>query len=82
MSRRVLVRHLPIAEGLRARPGQWAEVANYRWRSAAQAAIRCIHNGVLPAYRPAGAFETEIRYDAEGDAHVWARYTGIQEVAA
>lgn len=82
MSRRVLIRHQPIAEGLRALPGQWGEVANYRGNVAAKSAVYGIHTGSLPSYQPAGEFEAEVRYDAEGDAHVWARYVGAQEVAA
>lgn len=82
MSRRILIRHQPIAEGLRALPGQWGEVGNYEWLGSAQNASRAIRQGLLPAYRPAGAFEAEIRRDAEGDAHVWARYVGAQGVAA
>jgi hypothetical protein len=82
VSRRVHIRHEPIAEGLRALPGQWGEVGNYQWRGSAQSAIRCILAGVLPSCQPAGAFEAEIRLDSEGDAHVWARYVGAQEVAA
>lgn len=81
MSRRIQIRHQPIAEGLRALPGQWAEVGNYQWQQSAYSAIQSIHNGRLPAYRPAGDFEAEVRRDSEGDAHVWARYVGHLEVA-
>ncbi|MFD5564469.1 hypothetical protein [Kitasatospora griseola] len=77
-----MIRHQPIAEGLRAVPGQWAEVGNYRWHTAAKSAIHCIHNGSLPSYQPAGSFEAEARFDADGDAHAWARYVGTAKVAA
>jgi hypothetical protein len=75
-----MIRHQPIADSLRAKPGSWGEVGNYVWRGAAQSAARNIRCGVMPAYQPAGQFETEIRLDAEGDAHIYARY--IPEGAA
>lgn len=82
MSRRTKIRHQPIADGLRALPGQWGEVGNYEWLGSAQSAAHCIRTGSLPAYQPATSFEAEIRHDDEGDAHVWARYIGAPEVAA
>jgi hypothetical protein len=76
------IHHAPVAEGLRALPGQWGLVDNYVWRSAASGTARHIESGHLTAYLPAGAFEAEVRYDADGDAHVYARYIGTEEVAA
>lgn len=76
MSRRPYIRHRPIAEGLRELPGQWGEVGNYQWLAAAKAAVHGIRTGSLPAYQPAGTYESEIRLDDEGDAHVHARFIG------
>lgn len=82
MSRRAHVDHRPIAEGLRAQPGQWGRVGNYWWRESAKHAVRMIRLGITPSYQPAGSFEAEVRIGHEGDAFVWARYVGTQEVAA
>lgn len=82
MRRRPLIRHQPIADGLRARPGQWGEVGNYRWLGSAKSAVHSIRIGILPAYQPAGAFEADIHRDGEGDAHVYARYIGPTAVTA
>lgn len=82
MNRRRPINHRPIAEGLRALPGQWGLVDNYVWRSAASGTAQHITVGRLIAYQPAGSFEAEVRYDTEGDALVYARYIGTTEVAA
>jgi hypothetical protein len=82
MTRTRPIRHQPIADGLRSLPYQWAKVGNYRWLNSAKGTVHCIHTGVLPAYQPAGCFEAEIRLDSEGDAHVYARYVGPQEVVS
>lgn len=74
MRRRPNIRHQPIADSLRAEPGSWGEVGNYVWRGAAQSAVYNIRNGLIPAYRPVGCFDAEIRLDAEGDPHIYARY--------
>jgi hypothetical protein len=76
------VRHAPIAAALKETPGVWALVGNYVWQGAGASAARVINVGLLPSYRPAGAFEAEVRIGHEGDAFVWARYVGTQEVAA
>ncbi|MFE2911296.1 hypothetical protein [Kitasatospora indigofera] len=82
MSRRAHLDHRPIAEGLRALPGQWGRVGNYWWMESGKHAVRSIRLGTTPSYQPAGSFEAEIRIGADGDPIVWARYIGIQEVAA
>ncbi|MFI6443789.1 hypothetical protein [Kitasatospora sp. NPDC050543] len=76
MSRRHKILHAPIAEGLRALPGEWGLVDNYVWRSAARGTAHHIQTGALRAYQPAGSFEAEVRHDADGDALVYARYVG------
>jgi hypothetical protein len=76
------VRHAPIAAALRETPGEWALVGNYVWQGAGTSAARVITIGRLRSYQPAGSFEAEVRIGHEGDAFVWARYVGTQEVAA
>lgn len=76
MSRRAYVRHQPIADRLRETPEDWAKVDNYVWRESAKHAVKCIRDGRLGAYQPAGSFEAEIRVGSDGDALVFARYVG------
>lgn len=76
MSRRPPLRHQPIADGLRANPGEWGRVGNYGWRPSAQGAAAGIRTGRLIPYQPAGSFETEIRVGRDGDSIVYARYIG------
>lgn len=73
--------HGPIAEGLRALPGQWGEVGPYPARYSAQSTAQAIRKGELPAYQPSGSFDAEVRSGAEGEPTVWARFVGA-EVAA
>ena len=82
MSRRQRLDHRPIAEGLRALPGQWGRVGNYWWMESAKHALRMIRLGTTPSYQPAGTFEAEIRIGADGDPIVYARYVGAGQVAA
>jgi hypothetical protein len=71
-------RHTPIAEALRARPGQWARIAEYATPRRARHMAYVVRTGRLPAYAPAGAFEAEWREEGARGA-VWARYTGTEE---
>jgi len=80
--RRSSLPHQAIADGLRALPGQWGEVGNYHWLKPARGAAYQITVGRMAAYRPAGDFESEIRFDDEGDPHVYARYIGAQGATA
>jgi hypothetical protein len=82
VSRRKHLDHRPIAEGLRALPGQWGRVGNYWWQESAKHAVRAIRVGAMPSYQPAGAFDAEIRIGSDGDPIVYARYVGTVEVAA
>lgn len=76
--RRPAIRHQPVADALRSLPGQWGHVADYRIRYTALSMADFIHKGRLPAYRPAGTFQAEVRpgQGADGDPAVWARYVG------
>jgi hypothetical protein len=82
VSRRTIIRHQPIADGLRALPRQWGTVGEYPARYSATSVARDIRLGTLPAYQPAGAFEAEVRAGADGEPIVHARYIGDPEVTA
>lgn len=76
--RRPAIRHQPVADALRSTPSEWGHVANYPIRYTALSMAHSIHKGHLPAYRPTGSFEAEVRpgHGADGDPAVWARYVG------
>jgi len=82
VSRRPHIKHQPIAEGLRERPGEWGRVGNYWWQTSAKYALRMIEDGKTSAYQPAGSFEAEIHIGHDGDPIVWARYVGATAVSA
>jgi hypothetical protein len=69
------VRDYPaIARELRDQPHRWALVAECPARTGANVARR-MRQGVTAGFRPAGAFEAEVRDTPEGSS-VWARYVG------
>ncbi|SDM76391.1 hypothetical protein [Streptomyces wuyuanensis] len=76
-ARRPMANHQQIAANLRANPGQWSDVHTYRTRYTAVGIARCIRTGgrEVAGYKPAGAFEAEIRNVDEGTL-VRARYVG------
>jgi hypothetical protein len=73
--RRDPIRHQPIADACRQAPGEWREVGPYPARYSAQSTARAIRVAQLPAYKPAGSFDSEVRTGPAGDPTVWARYT-------
>lgn len=65
------VRHLGVAEELRANPGKWALV----FTNVAQPTVTSIRTGRLKAFSPPGAFEATSRL-VDGVVHIWVRYVG------
>ena len=65
------VRHEPIAEALKAKPGEWGEIGPYKDARASSQIAYCIREAKLPAYAPKGAFEATGR-----KGMVFARYVG------
>jgi hypothetical protein len=72
------IRHQPIADGLRALPGQWGDVAEYPALYTALTTAAAIRTGRLPAYQPAGSFEADVfaSRTPDGEPIVRARYLG------
>lgn len=66
--------HVAIAAQLKSHPGQWAIIEAGERNNINNVAMR-IKGGVLPAYRPAGAFEAVTR-TKDGEVCVYARYVG------
>lgn len=64
------------AEALRARPLDWAHVDWHPNINRASNQGHRIRTGKLAAFRPAGAFEAQVRSDGEEAADVYARYVG------
>ncbi|MFD9374639.1 hypothetical protein ACFWBH_03700 [Streptomyces sp. NPDC059999] len=64
------------ARALRARPGDWALVAERPAIGPASNFAYRIRTGKLAAFRPAGAFEAHARSTGDEGAGVWARYVG------
>ncbi|MGW0899742.1 hypothetical protein ACWD0G_22640 [Streptomyces goshikiensis] len=64
------------ARALRARPGDWALVAERPAIGPASNLAYRIRTGKLAAFRPAGAFEAHSRSTGDHGAGVWARYVG------
>jgi hypothetical protein len=66
-----------VADVLRARPGEWAHIAEGTNGGIAGS----IKNGVLVAFRPRGDFEAVQRRDSDDSTRwdVWARYVGTAE---
>lgn len=66
----------PIADALRARPGEWAVVAEGKAPGSAGGFAYRIRNGVGP-FAPAKAFEAKVVGPAGGSSSkVYARYVG------
>lgn len=61
-----------IAEALRARPGEWALVAEGVGPSIAHN----IKHGSVSVYQPAGSFEAVSRKGKNGRSDIYARYVG------
>ncbi|AZM51796.1 hypothetical protein DMA15_03690 [Streptomyces sp. WAC 01529] len=69
------VDHRVIAEGLKARPGEWAVIAEHARIGTASTAAYRIKRGITAVYQPAGAFEALAR-TANGKALLYARFVG------
>lgn len=68
--------HALRADDMRRHPHMWIEVCVYNGRQSANAAAYQIRTGDrLPAYRPAGAFETRTE-PLDGGTALYARYIG------
>lgn len=73
------VNHREAVARLRARPGEWLPVGEYRSQSSAKVAVKAIHTGQWPdgnpsAYTP-GQYATRIEMTELGH-RVFARYIG------
>jgi hypothetical protein len=72
------VKHAEVAARLRAEPGVWMPVGEYRtWHSAWRTATEIQQAYNKPMYEPAGAFQTRTA-PTEMGALVEARYVGQQ----
>ncbi|WP_411143078.1 hypothetical protein [Streptomyces sp. x-80] len=69
-------RHSETATLLRANPGQWAQIQQRTKRSDAATAAYQVRNGILAAFRPAGAYEAKSLTN-DGKFLVFARYVGM-----
>ena len=71
-------KYVPIADALRARPGEWALISSDGWSSSAH----YIQKGVLLGFQPRGAFQAVLRNrrieDGQPRFDVWVRYVGDQ----
>lgn len=67
------------ARALRARPGDWALIAERPTIGPASNLAYRIRTGKLAAFRPATSFEAQARSTGERGAGVWARFVGIQQ---
>lgn len=75
------VKHAGVAAALKAQPGEWLPVGEYRtWGGAWNAAERIRTAYRAPAYEPAGAFEARAALSEMG-ARVEARYVGHRTTA-
>lgn len=76
------VNHREAVARLRARPGQWLPVGEYRSRSSAKVVVRAIHTGQWPDGNPsaytAGEYEATTELTELG-VRVLARYLGSKE---
>ncbi|MGW8329427.1 hypothetical protein ACWGLE_16135 [Streptomyces sp. NPDC055897] len=68
-------RHADAARKLKAQPNEWARVQKRKKRGDAATAAYQIRNGLLAAFRPAGAFEAKSKTVGD-DYFVYARYVG------
>lgn len=70
-----------LAADLRAVPGAWARVGEYKTAASAITTASLIRRGRLAAFRDAGpgAFEAEAR-TVDGQARVYARFVGTTPV--
>lgn len=68
-------KHREIAKALRQRPGEWAVVLETANNSSGRSMVVLIKRGRMPAYLPAGAFESKSRA-RDGVVLVYARYVG------
>lgn len=64
-----------VPDALRAKPGQWARIAEYGNPGQAGMLVARIRRGEVSYWQPAGTFEAVAR--RVGDKHgVWVRYVG------
>ncbi|MFF0790419.1 hypothetical protein [Streptomyces spiralis] len=76
------IKHAEVADALKAQPGVWLPVGEYRtWGGAWNAAERIRTAYRAPAYEPAGAFEARTALTEMG-ARVEARYVGQSTTTA
>lgn len=69
------ISHTVIAERLRANPGAWAHIGNYKTARSSAAMAGSIKRASWRAYEPKGAYEAHSR--KVGDEYrVYARYIG------
>jgi hypothetical protein len=74
MTRRHTIRHQPIATACRETPGEWVLARAYATRYTALSVAYRIRTAYFAPYRPAGAFEAELRTIPDGDSAVYVRY--------
>ncbi|QCX77872.1 hypothetical protein C9F11_21200 [Streptomyces sp. YIM 121038] len=68
-------RHADTAKKLKAQPHAWCRVQKRKKRGDAATAAYQIRNGILAAFRPAGAFEAKSK-TVNDEFFVYARYVG------
>lgn len=66
--------YAPIADELRARVGEWAQLDDRSSEAAAYQFVLGVRKGAIAAFRPGGAFEA-----AHSGPSVWVRYVGGDE---
>jgi hypothetical protein len=69
-----------VGDALRARPGQWARIAEYPGRPVASMLVVRIRTGAVRYWQPAGSFEAVSR-TVDDKTCVFARYVGDGEVS-
>ncbi len=77
MDRRPYHQHPPIAAQAREHPGVWIRIGPYAGRASAMVTAQKIRSGQFLAYRPGGAYETEVRGVQDAEPVVWVMYVGV-----